>query len=37
MHCTWAEASEREREEMTGELAALLATDPVLKEVDAGA
>jgi hypothetical protein len=37
MHRTWAEALEREREEMTGELAALLATDPVLKEVDAGA
>jgi len=37
MYRTWAEASESEREEMTGELAALLATDPVLKEVDAGA
>lgn len=36
MYRTWAEASESEREEMMCEFAALLETDPVLKQVGIG-
>jgi hypothetical protein len=36
MYRTWAEASEGEREEMMCEFAALLQTDPVLKQVGIG-